>query len=143
MPRPIRTRSLAVLAAVLAGVLALVSPALARGAPGRGGGGDDRPEVRAAGTCGKGASSSLKIKSRDGGIEAEFEVHRARAGSRWRVTIVHERHVAYRGLRRAAGRSRSFHVEYRLADYSGADRVTGRAVGPGGLVCVATATMPG
>ncbi len=110
---------------------------------GGGGGGDQRPEVRVAGTCGSGASSRLKLKSRDGGIEAEFELHHVRAGSRWRVTISHERHVAYSGWRRTAGRSRSFSLGYRVADYSGADRVTARAVGPRGLVCVASATLPG
>lgn len=121
-------------------VAAGASPALAR--QGRGGGGD-RPEVRTAGICGKAASSSLKLTSRDGGIETEFEVHHTRAGSAWSVTIVHESEVAWRGKRRTAGASRSFSVSYRIADYSGADRVTARAVGPRGVVCVATATLPG
>jgi hypothetical protein len=130
--------------AVGALVLALAgtSPALARGGPGRGGNDDrGRSEVRVAGTCGTGASSKLKLKSRDGQIEAEFEVHHGRAGSLWRVTIVHERRVEYRGRRRIGGPSRSFEVDRRMADYSGADGVTARATGPGGVVCVASATL--
>ena len=119
------------------------APALARGGPGRGGGDDrGRSEVRVAGTCGTGASSKLKLKSRDGRIEAEFEVHHGRAGSLWRVTIVHERRVEYRGRRRIGGQSRSFEVDRRMPDYSGADGVTARATGPGGVVCVASATLP-
>ena len=138
---PLRTG--ARLAAPAATVLALAgtSPALARG--GQDGGGDGgRSEVRAAGTCGKGASSKLKLKARDGRIEAQFEVHHGRAGSTWRVTIVHERQVAYRGRRRIAGPSRSFEVDRRMPDYSGADGVTARATGPRGVVCVASATLP-
>jgi hypothetical protein len=129
--------------AVLALAVAGTSPALARRERDGGGGGGDRgrSEVRVGGICGKGASSKLKLKSRDGQIEAEFEVH-GRAGSAWRVTIVHEREVEYRGRRRITGASGSFDVSYRMPDYSGADAVTARAVGPRGLVCVAAATLP-
>jgi hypothetical protein len=128
--------------AALALAVAGTSPALARHGRDGGGGGDrGRAEVRVAGTCGKGARSKLKLTSRDGEIEAEFEVH-GRAASAWRVTIVHEREVEYRGRRRVTGPSRSFEVSYRMADYSGADAVTARAAGPRGLVCVAAATLP-
>ena len=140
---PLRTsaRLAAAAAAVLALAVAGTSPALARG--GRDGGGDrGRGEVRVAGTCGKGASSKLELKARDGRIETRFEVHHGRAGSTWRVTIVHERQVEYRGRRRIAGPSRSFEVDRRMPDYSGADGVTARATGPGGVVCVASATLP-
>jgi hypothetical protein len=67
-----------------------------------------------------------QAQARDGQIEAEFEVH-GRAGSAWRVTIVHEREVEYRGRRRISGASRSLEASYRMPDYSGADAVTARA----------------
>jgi hypothetical protein len=137
-----RARLVAPSAAALALALAGTSPALARGGRDGGGGGRGRSEVRVAGTCGKGASAKLKLKSRDGRIEAEFEVHHGRAGSTWRVTIVHERKVEYRGRRRIGGASRSFEVDRRMPDYSGADGVTARATGPGGVVCVASAMLP-
>jgi hypothetical protein len=129
--------------ALLASLVAGSTPALARGGPGGGGGGGggDRPEVRVAGTCGPGATSKLKVKARDGALETEFEVH-GRSGL-WRVTIVHERTVAWRGKRRPSGPSRSFSVEIRVPDFSGADLVTARAVGPRGGVCTASATLPG
>jgi hypothetical protein len=146
MPLRSSARMLTPVVAVLALAVAGTSPALARhGRDGGGGGGDrgrSRSEVRVLGTCGNGASSKLKLTSRDGRIEAEFEVHHRRAGSAWRVTIVHERAVAYRGRRRIAGPSRSFEIAHRMPDYSGADAVTARGVGPGGLVCVASATLP-
>jgi hypothetical protein len=115
-------------------LLALPSAASARR------GGDDRPEVRVAGSCGGGAVSKLKLKARDGGIEVEFEVQRARASGVWRITIVQEGRVAWRGRARA----RSFYqVERRIRDFPGADRVMVRGLGPRGMTCVATATLPG
>jgi hypothetical protein len=132
---PIRRAALAALAAALV----LTTPAFARGGgPGPGG---DRPEVRVAGICAKGATSSLRLRARNGGIEAEFEVHGRRGV--WSVTIVHERVVAWRGNRRPGVSSGSFSVFYRLPDYSGADTVTARATGARGGVCSATATLPG
>ena len=142
-------RASTIAVASLACIAAGSTPALARGGrdggdggssgPGRGGA---RPEVRVAGTCGSGASSRLTVKARDGGLETEFEIH-GRSGARWNVTIVHERQVAWRGTRHTSGPSRSFSVGYRLPDYSGADLVTARAVGPRGVVCTASATLPG
>jgi hypothetical protein len=152
---PLRTvaRTSTLIVAVLALAAAGSAPAFARGGPGGGGGGSGsgssgggggavRPEVRVAGSCGKGATSGLKVKARDGGLETEFEVH-GRAGASWRVTIVHEREVAWRGTRHTSGPSRSFSLSYRVPDYSGADIVTARAVGPRGVVCSASATLPG
>jgi hypothetical protein len=40
------------------------------------------------------------------------------------------------------GASRSFEVGYRMPDSSAADVVTARATGAGGVVCVASATLP-
>jgi hypothetical protein len=105
--------------------------------------GGDRQEVRVAGTCGGGVRSTLKLKSDDGGIEAELEVHQARGGSAWRVVIAQERRVAWRGTVRAGRVSRSFELHRRLRDYAGADRVSVRAAGPGGVTCRASATLPG
>lgn len=140
MPPRLPARTLALLAALPAMVVAGASPASARRDPGEDG---DRAEVRVAGTCGNGANSMLRLRSRDGAIESEFEVHHTRAGSAWYVTIVHERHLVYRGHRRASGPSRSLSVSYRVADYSGVDRVVGRGIGPRGLVCTAAATLAG
>ena len=132
------SRSFVLSLAVLACAAVSTAPAFAKD----GGRGSDRPEVRVAGTCGPGATSSLKVKARDGGLETEFEVH-GRSVATWRVTIVHEWDVAWRGRRRTAGPSRSFSLEYRLPNLSGADRVSARAVGPRGVVCSAAATLPG
>src|SRR5690242_13243158 len=109
--RRARKFPIALVLALLA--LALVGPAAAFAKDGgggdgggHGGGRGDRPEVRVTGQCGRGASSSLKLKARDGGIEAEFEVH-GRSGL-WRVSIVQEQHLAYRGHARSSRLRHSF-----------------------------------
>jgi hypothetical protein len=139
-----RARKLPIVLALALLALALLGPAsaLARGGGGGGGGGGGtRPEVRVAGSCGRGATSSLQLKARDGGIEAEFEVH-GRTGL-WRVALVQEQRVAWRGKARTGGPSHSFSVERSLGDYPGPDQVLARAIGPHGLTCSATATLPG
>src|SRR4051812_49788157 len=93
---PRRAASLPLLIAIALLAVAVIGPASALAKGGGGGGGGDRPEVRVAGSCGRGASSTLKLKARDGGIEAEFEVH-GRAGSSWRVAFVPERRTGWRG----------------------------------------------
>jgi hypothetical protein len=105
-------------------------------------GGSDRNEVRVAGVCGTGATSKLRLRQRGGGdIEVRFEVEHARSGQSWRMTLVRERRVVWRG--RARTQRGSFEIERRIRDFSGADQVTARAVGPRGLTCTASATLPG
>jgi hypothetical protein len=128
---------LALLLALLA--LAVTGPAAALAKGGR----DDRPEVRVAGVCGHGAKSKLKLKARDGAIEAQFEVDNNRSGTVWRVVFVQERRVVYRGRARTHAPSGSWSLEERLADFPGSDQVMARAVGPRGLTCQATAVLPG
>jgi hypothetical protein len=125
---------------VIALVLLSLGVGLAPEAAARGGG--DGSEIRVAGVCGSGATSKLKLRRRDAGaIEVRFEVEHARTGERWRVTLVRERRVVWRGgARTHAGR---FEVERRIADLGGADQVMARAVGPRGLTCSASATLPG
>lgn len=139
MRRPPRTPLLVLALAALA---AAPPAAHARGG-GDGGGGGDRPEVRVAGACGHGASSRLKLKARDGSLEVEFEVDQNRSGRLWRVVLVHERRVAWHGRARTTAPSGSFSVERRLPDFTGSDQVMARAVGPGGITCQASTTLPG
>ena len=103
-------------------------------------GGD--PGVRVAGSCGTGATSKLKLKNDDGFIQVEFEVDQNRVGKRWRVTLVRDGTVVFRGHRTTHAPSGSFSLERRIRNLPGADRVTARGAGPGGLTCTATATLP-
>ena len=104
--------------------------------------GKDGPgEVRAVGVCGTGARAKLRLKTEDDGIEVRFEVDHARGGVSWRVALVHERRVVWKGSPRTGLRSRSFELKRTLPDLPGTDVVTVRAWGPRGLTCRATAAL--
>jgi hypothetical protein len=102
---------------------------------------DGRGEVRVAGVCGSGATSKLRLRSGDDGIEVRFEVDHNRAGVVWRVVLVHERRIAWKGAARTTRPSGSFEVRQTLQDLPGADAVTAQAWGPRGLVCRAVAVL--
>ena len=121
---------------VLAAFVGAAAQPVASGA--KDGGGD----VRVAAACSKGVTSDLRLRARDGGIELRFKLRRGRAGS-WRVVLVQERRVAWRGTRKTSGSSDSLELRRMLSDLPGADVVTATAWGPGGLTCRASATLPG
>jgi hypothetical protein len=108
-------------------------------APATGYASDD--EVRTAGTCGAGAASSMRLRADDGEIELRFEARHGRPFARWRIVVVQERRVVWRG--RARARSGRVRVRRRLTDLQGVDRITVTASGPGGLRCVASGALPG
>ena len=110
-------------------MLALAAPALAKG-------------VRSSGTCGSGAAAELRLDEHENEIRVEFRVRSRRTREHWRVTLVHERRVVWRGKLRTRS-DRSFRVRRSMADYEGADEVSARASGPNGNTCQATATLPG
>jgi hypothetical protein len=124
------------LVAVCVALLGAALPAQARD----GGHGDD---VRATATCGRGASGALRIRAHDGSIRIEFTVRRRRAGERWRIVLVHERRVAWRGTLRTSRTSGSLRLRRSVPDFDGPDQVTARASGPRGLTCLASATLAG
>jgi hypothetical protein len=101
--------------------------------------GDDGDEIRALGTCAAGARATLRLKRDDGEIEVRFELRHARGGA-WRVTLVHERRVVWKGTARARA-GRSFELRRTLPDLAGSDTVTVQAWGPRGAVCRATGTL--
>lgn len=115
-------------------LLGCATPALAKG-------GDGRREARVSGSCGKGATSQLRLRSRDGAISVEFELKRRRAGEPWRLVLVHERRVASRARLRTKGSSGSLRMRRTLDDLDGPDAVTVRASGPRGMTCEASATL--
>ena len=55
----------------------------------------------------------------------------------WRIVVVHEGHVAWRGIRHGP-----FTYTHRMKDYSGPDRVSVRASGPGGRMCAKSVVLP-
>lgn len=102
---------------------------------------DGRREVRVEGVCGSGSVAELRLKTVGHGIEVKFEVRHRRADVAWRVALVHERRVVWKGAVRTTRANRSFELRRMLRDLPGDDTVTARAWGPRGLTCRATATL--
>ena len=137
LPRPEIGRSLLLL--LLAVGLLLLAAARPLAAVAKGG----RPvEVRAAGVCGTGASSTLRLRGGGDRIDARFEVEHSRPGEVWRFVLVHERRVSWKGPARTSRPGGSFEIERALPNLPGADEVTVHAWGPRGVVCRAVATLP-
>ena len=91
--------------------------------------------------CGGGAKSSLSVwAEKEHLIGAAFSLAGAKPDGEWRVVLVHEGRVVWRGSARADTRG-ALKVKRRLDDYPGADRIAVRAHGPGGATCAATARL--
>jgi hypothetical protein len=135
MRSPIRGRSRLLVFLVGVGFMSLLAagPVAATAKDGHG-------EVRAAGVCGGRASAELRLRRDNAAIELRFKVEHSRSRSVWRIALVHERRIAWKGV--ASARSDgSFEVRRTLPDLPGADAVTAHAWGPQGLVCRAAATL--
>src|SRR3954453_6157746 len=122
------------LVALVASLALLAAPSVALAKDGGGG------EVRVNGTCGRGASSELRVRARDGSIRVEFRVT-TRTRGRWNVVLVHERRVDWRG--RMSNSDSSYRIRRSVSDFNGPDEITLRASGPRGTTCTATATLGG
>jgi hypothetical protein len=102
----------------------------------------DGGDVRVTGTCGRGATSSLRVRSHDGALEVRFRLRQTRGRGTWRITVVHESRVAARATMRTSSRDDSYEVRRTLRDLPGSDAVVVLAWGPRGLGCRAAATLP-
>jgi hypothetical protein len=120
-----------------AAVVALITLVLAAG-PADARTADD---VRVPGTCSKGVAAELRLKPEERRIELRFKLRQTQAGGAWRVALVQERRVVWKGTLRTRRQSRSFELRRVLQDLPGHDTVTASAWGPRGLGCRATATL--
>jgi hypothetical protein len=106
--------------AIVIAALAFASTALARG-----GGEGKRVVVR--GKCSIASTAKLKAKADDGRIETEFEVDQNRVGKRWRVTLIRNGSVVFRGIRTTRAPSGSFEVRRLLAPSAAKTRIVAKA----------------
>lgn len=72
---------------------------------------DDRAEVITSGQCSSGARWDLKLKERDGGVEAEFEVDSNVIGQQWAYALTRNGSKVAHGVAITTGPSGSFSVE--------------------------------
>jgi hypothetical protein len=77
--------------------------------------------------------TALALDPVKGRISARFTIDHAEPGSEWKLVVVHEGHVTWRGH----GRPGPFWID----DYDGADHISIRATGPNGRICTAEGTL--
>jgi hypothetical protein len=121
--------------AFLVAAVALAAPAAALGSTA------DGDEVRVTGRCSGTSTAELRVREEEDELRVELRVDTRRAGATWRVILLHERRIAYRGVRRTSASSRSLRVRRTLADWYGPDTVVARATGPRGETCRVAATI--
>jgi hypothetical protein len=127
------SRSVLTIAAILC---ALALPAGTLGAPL-----DEDDDVRVAGSCSGASEASLRLRADDGAIRVELRIDTGRARATWRVVLLHERRIDYRGSLRTSSSSRSLRLRITVADWFGSDTIAARATGPRGETCRASATI--
>jgi hypothetical protein len=91
-------------------------------------------------SCGGGAMATLSLWHETRAFGAAFMLGHAPPGAPWRLVLVHEGRVDWRGEVTTDAHG-TVKVVRRLPEFTGADRVTMRATGPDGRTCAATATL--
>lgn len=101
-------------------------------------------DVRTAGRCSGRplASTRIRVRGEDGTLDVRFEIRDATAGSTWRVVVVHENRIAWRGNLRATSTGGAVRLRRQLRDLAGSESVTAHAWGPEGRGCRASITVP-
>jgi hypothetical protein len=127
-----RAAHLAVAVVATASLVAVASPAQARG-------GDD---IVRRGDCAASTDWKLKVGADDGRLEVEGEIDSNRAGQSWNWLIRHNGTVAARGSRTTLAPSGSFEVRRLVTNLAGPDTIVFRATNPSTLeVCRGTLTF--
>jgi hypothetical protein len=124
----------AMLIAALVAGLALLLPTVAAAD-------DGEREVRRAGTCTGSSRAAIRLEADDGRIEIEVEIRTRSVTEAWRVVLLHERRVAFRGAVRPRSGGRTVRLRRTVPDWFGRDAIVVRATGPGVEICRAAATI--
>jgi hypothetical protein len=101
---------------------------------------DDRDDVRVRGACTGRSEARLRLRTDDGRIRVEFELENRGPSTRWKIVVLHERRIAWRGGARTGPR-RSLRLRRTVADWFGSETVAVRAVSRRGEACRASATI--
>jgi hypothetical protein len=84
-------------------------------------------DVIRRGSCSDASTWKLKLSPEDGQIEVEFEVDQNVVGDVWRVRILHDDELVFRGRRTTKAPSGSFEVRIVEPNHAGTDRFVARA----------------
>jgi hypothetical protein len=82
-----------------------------------------------------GHSGGVALRSSDHTIAVTFTVRSRRSGVTWRVVLLHERRIVFRGRLRTRPPKGMFVLHRSLPDWYGSEVVAARATSPKGEVC--------
>jgi hypothetical protein len=102
---------------------------------------EERAETRSGGVCTGAIRSELRLRADDGRIRVELRLDRVPRRGAWRVIVLHERRIAYRGRLAPRSSSASIRVRVDVDDLFGPDAVVVRATGSRGESCRVSATV--
>jgi hypothetical protein len=99
-------------------------------------------DVIRTGNCTAASDWKLKLSHEDGRIETEFEVDQNRIGKTWKVKLIQNGVVVWKGWRTTQAPSGSFEVRKLLPNRAGTDTIVARAKNPAtGEICRGTASI--
>lgn len=98
-------------------------------------------DVLVRGTCTSSSMSKLKLSREDGRVEVEFEVDQNRTGVTWRIVLMRNGTLVFRGARTTRPPSGSFSVRRVVGDTPAADHFRARATSPSGEACTASGSF--
>jgi hypothetical protein len=96
---------------------------------------DDRSRVETR--CSRGSEAELRLRARGSRIGVELDIDVERPGGSWRVIVLHERRIAFRGTFQPV--SGSIRLRRTVPNWFGTDTVSVRATAARGETCRATA----
>ena len=101
--------------------------------------GGDRAEIRTRGVCTGDSVSMLRISSEEGALRIEFRIDSPRRPARtWKLVVLRERRIAFRGVLRPVRGGRSVELRRTLTDWPGFEHVVARAAAADGQTCQAS-----
>ena len=102
---------------------------------------DDGRDVRRTGTCTAASAMSVRLRADGKTIRVELEIEGRQRGATWRVILLRERRIAFRGVIRARAGSREVRLQRTLDDWFGRDSIVIRASGPRAETCRVSAAV--
>jgi hypothetical protein len=102
---------------------------------------DDGRDVRKAGTCTAASEMSVRLRADGKKIRVELEIEGRQRGATWRVILLRERRIAFRGVIRAREGSREVRLRRTLDDWFGRNSIVIRASGPLAETCRVSAAV--
>jgi hypothetical protein len=102
---------------------------------------DEGEKVERVARCTASSEIAIRLELEDGKIRVELEIEGRQRGAAWKVILLRERRIVFRGIVRAPKNSREAKLRRSFDDWLGRDSVVIRATGPRTETCRITAAI--